>query len=231
MHIEMGTKQSLKDRIDAVISGRHLLNHKWYVRWQAGSLTTPELQGYAKEYYAFEKEFPRFLSGIHSRAEDREVRRGLLQNLVHEELGADNHPELWLRFAEGLGVERCEVEKHFHSDETENLLRVFRKHSQSPKIEEGLAALYTYESQQPEVARQKSSGLKNLYGFQEESTVAFFKAHEKYDVEHSETELNLLSKLAQTEEQQARVVQVVEETANALYDFLDGVDRRYSPRS
>ena len=167
--------QTLRSRLEEKIQKRHMLGHSFYTRWQAGKLSREELQGYAKEYYSFEKEFPRFLSAIHTQCEDLEMRQLLLENLIHEEKGEENHPELWLRFAEGLGVNRDEVKSHFRSDETENLLRVFRKHASSPDIAAGLAALYSYERQQPDVARQKIDGLRGFYGITEDSAVAFFQ--------------------------------------------------------
>jgi pyrroloquinoline-quinone synthase len=46
----------------------------------------------------------------------------LLDNLIEEEKGSENHPELWLRFAEGLGFDRDSVEssKMEHSESLVN---------------------------------------------------------------------------------------------------------------
>lgn len=219
--------QTLRSRLEEKIQGRHLLSHSFYARWQAGKLSKEELQGYAKEYYAFEKEFPRFITSIHSRCEDLEMRQQLLENLIHEERGTENHPELWLRFAEGLGVSREEVQGHFHSDETEHLLRVMRKHATSNNVVDGMTALYAYERQQPDVARQKIDGLKNFYGLEDDGAVSFFRVHQVTDVYHAESEATMLTKLCKTEEDEQRSVAVAEETLNALYEFLDGVERRY----
>lgn len=219
--------QTLRSRLEEKIQKRHMLAHSFYTRWQSGQLSRDELRGYSKEYYAFEQEFPRFISAIHSRCEDAEMRQHLLDNLVDEERGKENHPELWLRFAEGLGVDRGDVKSHFRSDETEHLLRVFRKHCNSENILDGLAALYAYERQQPDVARQKIDGLRAFYNITDESTVSFFKAHQVYDVYHAEAEISILASLCKTEADEVRVAAVVEETLNALYDFLDGIERRY----
>ncbi len=207
-----------------------MLNHSFYTRWQAGKLSKEELQGYAKEYYPFEKEFPRFLSSMHARCENPEIRQGLLENLIHEEQGTENHPELWLRFAEGMGVSREEVKSHFHSDETEHLLRVLRKHSSSANLADGVAALYAYEKQQPEIAGQKIEGLKSFYGVTEESTLQFFKAHQHYDIHHAETEAKILQTLCPNQESEDRAVAVVGEVLESLYEFLDGVEKRYMPK-
>jgi pyrroloquinoline-quinone synthase len=220
---------TLRSQLEARIQNRHMLAHSFYTRWQHGELSKEELSGYAKEYYAFEKEFSRFVSAVHSRCEDLPMRQMLLENLIHEEQGTENHQELWLRFAEGMGAQREDVQNHFHSDETQHLLRVFRKYTQSGDPIEGLAALYAYERQQPDVARQKIDGLYRFYDVKDEETVAFFKAHQVSDVYHAETEINCLEKLCDTDEKKERAFQAASETLDALYEFLSGVERRYSP--
>lgn len=219
----------LLSQLDAIIDSKHLLKHSFYTRWTCGELSREELQGYAKEYYAFEKEFPRFLSRIHSNCENDVARQMLLENLTHEEKGAENHPELWLRFAEGVGVKREEVKEHLHSDETEALLRVFRKTAAQDPVQ-GIAALYAYERQQPAVATQKIEGLKNFYGVTEGPAVQFFRAHEHYDVEHSKTEAELLQILCETNEHCIAAIEATEEVTTALNDFLTGVEKRYGAK-
>ena len=61
------------------------------------SPTTPS------KYYAHVSNFPIYISATHSRCDDIKVRQLLLENLNDEEKGEENHPELWMRFAEGLG--------------------------------------------------------------------------------------------------------------------------------
>jgi pyrroloquinoline-quinone synthase len=218
---------SFLSQLDNQIQAKPLLKHSFYLRWQDGKVSMEELQGYAKEYYPFEREFPRFVSAIHSRTESPALRQQLLENLVHEEQGDKNHRELWLQFAEGLGVRRQDAEEHFHSDESEFLLRVFRKHTTSDNPIDGLAALYAYEQQQPEVAGTKIEGLEKHYGVTSDSALEFFRAHQHYDVLHSKTEGELLVGLCKDEADQKRALAVVAETCNALYEFLDGVERRY----
>ncbi len=218
---------SLNIKLEEKIQSRHMLNHSFYTRWQRGQLSREELKGYAKEYYVFEKEFPRFLSAIHTKCEDQKTRQMILENLVHEETGPENHLNLWKQFAGGMGVSRQELDSHFHSDETEHLLKTFRKFTKEGDLQDGIAALYAYERQQPEVARQKISGLKAFYGVSDESVLSFFKAHQTYDIYHSETESSILNNLCQDEKTQSRAVAVVDETLQALYEFLDGVERRY----
>ena len=59
----------LLDRLDSMIDKRHLLNHPFYTKWAEGTLPKEALQEYARQYYAFEASFPRYLSALHSRTE------------------------------------------------------------------------------------------------------------------------------------------------------------------
>src|SRR6267143_48095 len=108
-----GSKSAMNSRIisrlDELVTKRHLLNHPFYQAWTKGALGIEPLRKYAEQYYRHVEAFPRYLSTIHSRCTDISVRQALLENLIEEERGAENHPELWLRFAEGLGVERDRV--------------------------------------------------------------------------------------------------------------------------
>ncbi len=222
--------ESLRIKLEELIQSKHLLSHSFYTRWTAGELSKEELKGYACEYYAFEKEFPRFISSIHSNTENIEHRQSLLENLIEEERGENNHPELWLRFAEGLGLERDQVKNHFHSDETEFLMRNYRNHCTSGNVVNGLAALYVYERQQPDVARQKVDGLRRFYGLTDDRPVEFFKVHQAVDVLHSETEISLLTQLCEDEDSKQSALLAAQKSLDALYEFLDGIERRYQPR-
>src|SRR2546429_4185422 len=93
-------------KIDDVVAERHLLKHPFYTAWTEGALTLDSLRGYAAQYYKHVAAFPRYLSAVHTQTDDLTTRQYLLENLTDEERGDENHPELWLRFAEGLGTTR-----------------------------------------------------------------------------------------------------------------------------
>src|ERR1700704_5844056 len=86
-----------------------MLKHPFYIAWTEGKLSKFVLGEYVKQYYAHVRAFPTYVSAVHSRCEDLSIRQQLLENLIEEERGDENHPELWLRFAEGLGVARGNV--------------------------------------------------------------------------------------------------------------------------
>src|ERR1700680_1630875 len=118
--------------IDTCIQNKSLLKHKFYTAWSAGQLTIPDLQMYAKQYYALETTFPRLLSRIHSTCDQPVMRQAILANLNDEELGAENHRELWLRFAEGVGCNRDEVMSAPLNPETAECVRTLMEQAAHP---------------------------------------------------------------------------------------------------
>src|SRR5687768_10712990 len=149
--------------LDDRIAGKHLLNHPFYQRWSAGELTKAELQDYARQYYHYAEAFPTFLSAMHQQSNDIVVRQMLLENLIEEERGPENHPELWLRFCESLGLTREEVLGGTPNEPTRALIATIKSLARDGKLHEGLAALYAYESQVPAVAKAKIEGLAKWY--------------------------------------------------------------------
>lgn len=207
--------------VDGLIEDRHLLRHPFYTRWVAGTLPTEALQDYARQYFGFESNFPRFISAIHTRSEDREARAALLDNLWDEEHGESNHRELWLRFAEGVGAARPDVIEAEPNDATRGLVDTYFRECGSGPVAAGVAALYAYEAQVPKVAAAKIDGLKLRYGVSDSRTLAFFETHSSLDQEHSETERGIIGRMGAGHEDE-----VVESTRNALdawWAFLDAV--------
>ena len=96
----------------------------------------------------------------HSLCEDIEKRKILLENLQDEENKDGDHPKLWRDFAFAMGSTKKEVESARKEKFTSELIENFFKNGRA-SYEEGLASLYTYERQIPEIAETKIRGLKN----------------------------------------------------------------------
>jgi len=208
------------EKLDARIASKHLLDHPFYQRWSAGTLTRDELQEYARQYWHYALAFPTFLSGIHAHTDDIVVRQMLLENLIEEERGSENHPELWLRFCESLGLTRDEVRAGSPNAQTATLIASMRSLAREGALHEGLAALYAYESQVPAVAKAKIAGLAQFYDM---DAPAFFSVHEEADVHHSATSRELLNRLCDSEEKVAQAENATGRVLDALYGFLDSV--------
>lgn len=216
----------LIDVIDLQIQSKHLLKHEFYQAWSAGKLSMDCLRHYAKEYYQHVKAFPTYLSAVHSRCDDAATRRVLLQNLIEEEAGSPNHPELWKNFATGLGVSEAELASHQPSEEMQALITTFREICYRGTIAEGIAALYAYESQIPEICVSKIDGLKKYYGVKNPKVWEYFAVHIEADKAHAAQEKQLLSDYQKLVKQET-VESAVNQALQALWDFLTGIQHRY----
>ncbi|HLW70157.1 MAG TPA: CADD family putative folate metabolism protein [Candidatus Binataceae bacterium] len=211
--------------LDRIVAGRHLLQHPFYREWTAGTLELDALREYARQYYRHVEAFPRYLSAIHSRCDDLGTRQALLENLIEEERGERNHPELWTRFAQAFGVTRDELSKSAPLPTTENLVETFYRLSRNTPIAAGLAALYAYESQMPTIADAKIDGLRRFYGVTDEDAYSFFSVHREADADHARTGGALIEKLVETSNDRDAVIAAARAAVDALWTMLDGIHR------
>jgi len=209
--------------IDRRIARRHLLKHPFYQAWSHGAVEMDTLRAYAGQYYQFERSFPKYVAAAYARLDDPAGRRALLGNLIDEEGRDPTHPELWLRFAEGLGMARADVERAKRLPATRRLLATYERHAVRGTAGSALGALYAYESIFPEVAAEKARGLAKFYGVTGERALEFFRVHMAADVEHSGAERTLIAaELARGSA--PRVERAVDETVDAWWRFLDAFE-------
>ena len=205
----------------------HLLKHPFYKAWNEGKLTREIIKDYAEQYYQHVKAFPRYISATHSICEDIEKRKILLENLQDEENPNADHPKLWKNFALAMGADEKNIEdvkrEWFTNDMIENFFYQARK-----SYAEGLASLYTYERQIPEIAETKIRGLKKFYGVTSKEGLEFFEAHKAADVIHRKECEKLLDSL--TEEEKAKAEQASMLTARYLWNFLSGMSSKHKIR-
>lgn len=217
--------------VRSVIAERHLLKHPFYVAWSQGALSRDDMKFYAAQYLHYVLSEPIFLSAVHTNtphfASDGKIdlapRQAILQNLVDEELGSENHPELWKRFAVALGSTQTDLEATDPLPATRDLVDTFTGICRDEPYYCGLAALHAFESQVPDIARVKIDGLRRFYGMTDPSDYEFFTVHQTADVAHSAAEWQLIEKAADTASRQSDVVDATSRATGALWRFLDGV--------
>lgn len=199
----------------------HLLKHPFYQAWSAGALSQDTLRLYAGQYYHHVAAFPRYISAIHSQCLDIKDRQSLLDNLNEEENGEENHPELWLRFAEGMGCMRSDLLNGEMREGTSSLVNGYFDLARN-NFAKGLGALYAYERQTPEVAQSKIDGLQSFYGVTDARTLQFFTVHKEADVWHSEECAAIIRKFNDSQKEQ--VLQGAVSGAKLLWQFLDNMN-------
>src|SRR6266446_4724886 len=215
------------DSIDQQIAEKHLLKHPFYLAWTRGELSSEALRDYARQYYHHVAAFPTYLSAVHAHCDDQVMRKQLLNNLIDEEAGSPNHPELWLNFANGLGVSDVDVRNTEKQPETKNLIDTFRSVCGEGSTAEGLAALYAYESQIPAICESKIDGLKKHYGFTDPEHYEYFSVHIEADRAHSAAERKMLASCID-DRNIGNVRAAVQRVLDALWEMLSGVCRRHA---
>ena len=219
------------NEIESRIAKHDLLCHPFYKAWSAGELTRDDLREYSADYYHHVAAFPTYLSALHSRLEDGELRREVLRNLCDEEIEGVTHSDLWLNFSAGMGATAKEVRESKPVKEVEDLIATFRKLASSGSPAAALAAFYAYESQVPRVAKEKAIGLKNLYGA-DAKTCGYFTLHQTADVHHANVwKQRLEAELSENPVVAEEAIAAAAEAAQALWTALDGIERKRVARS
>ena len=198
----------------------HLLSHYFYKAWNEGNLNREIIKDYAEQYYQHVKAFPRYISATHSMCEDLDKRKILLENLQDEEKDGADHPKLWKNFAIAMGSNDKEINSVKEEKFTTDMIDNFFKNGRS-SYAEGLASLYTYERQIPEIAETKIRGLKNHYGVTSKEGLEFFEVHKAADVYHRQACEKLLDDLSKDEQEKAEKSAL--STAKYLWNFLTGM--------
>ena len=91
-----------QEEVRSSIEDRHLLRHPFYVAWSKGELSLEQLRQYAGQYMHHVLAEPTYLGAVHSNTphfasdgkSDLSMRQAILQNLIDEEFGPENHPAL-----------------------------------------------------------------------------------------------------------------------------------------
>ena len=214
--------QDLIRKLDGATADKRLLEHPFYKAWAAGTLTREDLAFYSTQYWRQVEAFPSYLVSVAERLDEGPAREAIASNLADER--DDDHPGLWVRFAEALGSDRAALDATPAEPETTACVESFRQGTKDASLPFALGMLYAYESQTPEVATTKVAGLREHYGISGES-VEYFELHGELDVEHSRELAATIARVASTEDTKADAIDGARAGAAAIHGLLDGVAR------
>lgn len=206
------TGPQLKAILTRDLAERRLLDHPFYVRWQAGELSLAELGGYAEQYRYFESSLPSLLRDLLDRLGDTAAADLVRRNLADEEGVPAPHVELFADFAMAAGA----ADDVDATDATRRLIGTYHELIAAGAAE-GLAAVVAYEMQAPEIAASKASGLRARYGLDSRAT-RFWDVHATMDRDHSDWSIDALACLGAPA---ATVVSAARRSLDAWWAFLD----------
>lgn len=198
------------DRIEKAREGWDVLQHPFYLRWSAGELSREELADYSGQYRHATEAIAR-LAGQAAEAAPEPERAELQRHAVEE---AD-HVVLWDGFVSSVGgqigaepnpeTRTCVAEWTAEGDMLTSLVR-----------------LYAIESGQPAISKTKREGLATHYGIGDGGGNAYFRVHERLDVEHAEAGRELICRHLEGADEGA-LVEAAESAFRANWRLLDGV--------
>jgi len=218
------TSSDVLRELDDMIRERSILQHPFYRAWENGELTRDQLATYARIYFPHVRAFTDYLESAIALADDPRVRAELVDNLEDELGNPAPHDALWLAFAAGLGVDPAEVADAPAHPAAQAMVDTFQKLADAT-LGGGLAALYAYESQQPEVSCTKIAGLKKHYGIDDAATLEYFQVHEAADVRHRQGERDAIEACLEAGVPADVVREATRRALDAYWGLLDGVCR------
>ena len=217
--------EGLRAMIDA---GRAFGRHPLWLRIAEGRLPRAALGPFAVQFFLQVREFPRAVSALHSSCPDIGERIELAESLYEEETGRISgcnvsHPELFIRFGEGVGVSRDAMVGGVPLPTTAALIDWFERSTKSHPFIEGAAATnLAAEGQVPGAFGPFARALERHYGCTP-AQVAFWDVHEQADREHSAIGDHIVVHLATTPALRADVRRAVARSLELWWRFFDGI--------
>ena len=215
---------NFKEKIEDILKEKSLLQHPFYMLWQQGKLTIQSLQGYAIEYYHMESSFPNFLLNASMHADEDQT--DIIMKNYNEETTAKSHVELWLDFTKSLDMVPAAVKKSKPLNSTSDLLKKFSNLT-STGLFPAISALLAYEANLQETSATKIKGLQQFYNISDEKSIAFFSIHGTLDIKHSHDWKEMLIQTAQSKDEQQVVLDIITESMDLLWKFMDGIQEKH----
>ena len=165
-----------------------------------GRLTREQLHGWIKNQFHEFRNIHRFFGVRYQKCPIPELRRELLENMVEEE-GEDlfggkypSHAELWVRFAEGAGIQREEIVNYEALPGIRAALEMYVQLVQQCHWAVAIGTGLVFEGGGPKRMGEEREALEKHYTWIPSGALDFFRAHEYHDVGHGNTVVDVIKK-------------------------------------
>jgi len=202
---------SLILKIDQIIEERSLLGHPFYQTWSEGKLTRDALAGYAKEYFQLVKAVPKFMNPLLENAP-----QSMYDELDYNQTEETNHINLWIKFANELGISYNELTNYAGTEKTNKSVATL--HSLMTSFENGSAAMYAFEKEIPKISQIKLDGLAEFYGITSEDATEYFREHTEADIRHVQSWQKILEESSGHDQDAINAAKISVDSQNLLLD-------------
>ncbi|AJE46881.1 TenA family transcriptional regulator [Celeribacter indicus] len=203
----------LRTALETAIRGNTANASPFSLAWARGKLSREHLARWTENHYHYVGPFAEYLAYVYARlpAEYEEAKDFMLQNMYEEELAADRHTDLLIRFGEACGTTRARIIDPDNMNPTTRGLQAWCYNvamREDPIV--AIAGLVVgLESQVPSIYRKQTPTLREQYGFTDEE-VEFFDLHIVSDEIHGERGYQIVLEHARTYELQQKCLKICE---------------------
>jgi len=174
-------------------NNRTLRSHPTIEKIERGELTMDQLRWWATQLFAGNKAHNANILGlIYAKCDDFPARKAIVENLIEEELGrvsgvGRSHPELYLEFAEAIGIPRKSLLAARMSPDATAMMHWMYWLADSKPWYVTLAGISLgSELFNPDAYVRVIDGLRRNYRLSDDALL-FFSVHVKVDKDHGDT--------------------------------------------
>ena len=189
----------------------------------SGRLTKIQLQWWAKNQFHEFRNIHRFFGHRYQKCPIPELRRMLLENMVEEE-GEDlfggkypGHGELWVQFAEGLGIARNDILNYEPLPGIRAAHEMYVALVQHSHWVVAIGTGLVFEGGGPKRMKEEREALEQYYSWIPAKGLDFFRAHEYHDQEHGNMVVDVIKKHCMDVKLQNEMRDAVEQRADIMW--------------
>lgn len=226
---------SFLSEMQSMVAAKHSKDHPLFGMIARGELDRNALKGFVKQFYQlFPKPFPKPIAAMFAKSpEDSELEKMWFENLSEEAAGGESgtagHKELYIQFAQALGISREELDSAAPLPETSALLH-WREVliSQRSWLELYACQGMCLEGTAAGRMQQVVQGLCDHYGFDAKSDdILYWTLHMSVDEEHMKVGPYVVEKYAISPLEQSSVRKAVQTTLDIFWLTFDGIHRAF----
>jgi pyrroloquinoline-quinone synthase len=202
---------------------RHPRPHPIRQLLRSGRLTKEQLQAWAKNQFHEFRNIHRFFGVRYQKCPIPQLRRMLLENMVEEE-GEDlfggkypSHQELWLRFGEGIGIQRDDLLNYEPLPGIRSALEMYVSLVQQSHWAVAIGTGLVFEGGGPQRMREEREALEKHYQWIPAQALDFFRAHEYHDEGHGSMVVDVIKQHCMEVQLQAEMREAVRQRADIMW--------------
>jgi pyrroloquinoline-quinone synthase len=225
--------ETLIENLQETLRLRHPKPHPIRQLLLSGRLTKAQLQWWARNQFHEFRNIHRFFGVRYQKCPIPGLRRMLLENMVEEE-GEDlfggkypSHRELWVQFAEGLGIARDDVLNYEPLPGIRAALEMYVALVERSHWAVAIGTGLVFEGGGPRRMKEEREALEAYYPWIPKTSLDFFRAHEYHDEGHGNMVIDVIKQHCMDAKLQAEMREAVRQRADIMWLQNDCIYNAY----